>query len=410
MKKLLLLCVLGFWAGVTTTQAQTAEQPVGFKILFGAQSYNGDLGNEVLEFAEEDYVYGLGLAYYVNRYLDLSLEARWMKLDRINGPDEVEFQRRNTFFETNLFNVNLLARFKPFVSRLNPYIAAGVGTGIYQDASNVRKDDSYVLLSIPFGVGVNYQLKENIMLNIQTIYNRTFNDKIDNYPLTASEAAPGISVPRPNFDDKDHDDYFTLTLGVIYNFGGEMFGEDHKADRLYEQSMDNLQTAEALNRESLETLQKAQALNDETLAALEALQEDRGMSDEQMNAMRAEFVRILNNIQFEYDEATIIDPAIDELESLAMVMKEYKNLDILIEAYADERGSVGYNEELANRRAQSVKDFLASRGVNPARITTSIYGESQALMEGSSPTAYAQNRAVQITLSYDGDYFESSKL
>lgn len=403
MKKLIpIILIFLFFIGINNVQAQTAEQPLGFKVLYGTQGYDGDLGNEMGRFSSDDHLYGVGLSAYLNSYFDLSLDVRWMLLDVDNGPDDPYFERRNSSFETDNLNLNLMARWKPLASRtqLDPYATAGLGFNFLQDRSSARQDDSQFAFSIPFGVGVNYKLKEQITLNVQATYNRTFSDDIDNYPLAAGEAAADVD-PRPDFDGKDHDDFFTTSVGVVFNFGGGESMSDE--ERLLKQSMDNLEAAEGSSDEASETLRQAQQLNDETLAALDELRDAIDQMPEESDNLRAEMVRIVNNVQFEFDKSTIIEPAHDELNSLAAIMQEYKGLGIDIAARADERGTESYNEELSMRRAQAVKDYLVNQGVDASRISTSALGESDPLMSGSSETAHSQNRSVQLTLSYKAE-------
>lgn len=402
MKKLIsTICIL-LLAGVYTIQAQTAEQPFGFKMFFGSQAYDGDLGNEITQYSDSDHTYGLGLSYYVNKYFDLSLEIKWMTLDKINPLNDTVFRKRGTSFSSENLNLNLLARFKPIETRLNPYIAAGLGLNFIEDVANARRDDSYTAFSIPFGLGVNYKLIDHIMVNVQALYNRTFTDKIDNYPLKSSEAASGVTA-RTDFDGKDHDDYFTLSAGIILTFGGEYKEDPDYLGELYKQSMKNLEAAENASDEAAATLDQAQQLNDETLAALDALREAIDQMPEQTEALKVELVRVVNNIQFEYDKAEIIEPAYEELNSLAAILQVYPGLSVDIAARADERGSNAYNDKLSMRRAQSVKDYLIGQGVSASRLKVVALGETDPLMDGNSPTAYAQNRSVQLTLHYTGN-------
>ncbi|MCW9708613.1 OmpA family protein [Fodinibius salsisoli] len=405
MKKMIpVVLALLFVTGIQSVQAQTAEQPLGFKVLFGTQGYDGDLGNELTDFASYDHLYGVGFAAYLNSYFDLSLDARLMTFDVENGPDDAYFERRNSLFETDNLNFNLMLRLKPWAgrSRLDPYAAAGLGFNFLQDNSGVRNDESQFAFGIPLGIGVNYKINETILLNVQGTYNRTFSDDIDNYPLAAGEAAPTLSDEEVNahidFDGKDHDDFFTTSIGLVFNFGGGETMDDD--ERLLRQSLENLEAAEGSSNEAAKTLRQAQKLNDETLAALDELRDAIDQMPEESENLKAEMVRIVNNIQFEFDKDEIISPAYDELNSLAAIIQEYKGLSIDIAARADDRGTQSYNDELSMRRAQAVKDYLINQGVDASRITTSALGETDPLMQGRSQTAHAQNRSVQLTLSY----------
>lgn len=402
MKKLIplsLMCL--FLIGVGTSQAQTAEQPYNFSVDFGMHSYNGDLGNELLEFSESDFTYGIGLAAYLNPMFDVSLKAKLMKLDRTNGPNDAKVSQRNTSFSTDNLNLNLMLRWKMLGSEtdLNPYLTAGVGANFLQYQSGIREEENDIYMGVPFGAGFNFEVNDNLVLNFEAIYNRTFEDGIDSYPVPSDEAVFDASATS-DIDGVDHDDFMTTTIGVTWNFGGE--DQMSMEERLLRQSMENLEAAQGTNEEASATLDQAQQLNDETLAALEELRNAIDQMPEESEDLKAEMVRIVNNVQFAFDKSEIIEPAHDELNSLANILQTYPKLTIDIAARADERGSEDYNEKLSQRRAEAVRDYLVEQGVDASRISTRALGENDPLMSGNSATAYAQNRSVQLTLSYEG--------
>lgn len=68
------------------------------------------------------------------------------------------------------------------------------------------------------------------------------------------------------------------------------------------------------------------------------------------------------------------------------------NARVTLEGHADERGTREYNLALGERRANSVKNFLANQGIDVARLTTISYGKERPAVEGSDEAAWAQNR------------------
>ncbi len=435
MKKLIplsLACLL--LLSVSNLQAQTVENPWAFTFRTGFSSYNGDLGNSMLELTNEgesggkNMMYGIGLAYYISDGFDVAFNLSIVSLEKENSLVDPVFAQRGTYFASNIVNLNVLLRWKflnTFMegreSEINPYLTAGLGAGFKHFGNGGRKpgccnsqgnpiprnnatpeNPSEFVFSIPFGIGLNYEVTDDILFNIQAIYNRSFSDGIDGFPNSEEKD----NIPQPSIDNADHDDWLTTTVGLSFTFGGAESDDLTMEERLLRQSMENMEAAEETLDEANETLNQAQQLNEETLEALEELQNNTGLSDRQMEELRGKFVRIVNNIQFAFDESYIIEPAYDELESLVGVMEAYENLEIHLEAYADRRGSVEYNMDLASRRAESVRDFLVDRGIDPDRITTEIYGETKEVIDVENPdtdlpTIWAQNRAVQITLSYD---------
>jgi outer membrane protein OmpA-like peptidoglycan-associated protein len=408
MKKIIplsLMCLL--LIGIGQARAQTADQPWGFRAAFGVNHYKGDLGNTMLEFNSSDMFWGIGLAYYISPHLGLALNANDFTLQKANGPNDRTFKKRDTHFKTSDFNLGLMLRVKPFVTRLNPYIAFGLGGNFMHNLDNQQNQDSHFVFSIPFGIGVNYEITPHFSLNAQMIYNRTFTDDIiDSYPLAAGKAVDGQA--NKNLDHTGHDDFMLSTIGIVFNFGGGKNHEMSMQEKLLRQSMKNLKAAQNASDMSANNLQQAQQLNAETLAALDSLRKARNMSEQQLDQLKSDLSHIVSNIQFGFDKSDIIDPSKKQLNSLADILNDFPDLSVTIGAHADKRGSQSYNQKLSQRRAQSVKEYLTSHGVNSSRITTHAYGKDKPLMSGNTPTAYAQNRAVQLTLHYNGNMNNNS--
>ena len=73
-------------------------------------------------------------------------------------------------------------------------------------------------------------------------------------------------------------------------------------------------------------------------------------------------------------------------------MNSTPGFQIIIEGHCDERGTREYNLALGERRANSVKEFLVSLGVEPGRITTISYGKERPAADGSTSESWAENR------------------
>ncbi len=87
------------------------------------------------------------------------------------------------------------------------------------------------------------------------------------------------------------------------------------------------------------------------------------------------------------------------LQSQAAWLQQNPSVRVTIEGHADERGTRDYNIALGERRANAAKNYLASLGIDPGRITTVSYGKERPAALGSDEAAWAQNRrAVTVTL------------
>ncbi len=104
----------------------------------------------------------------------------------------------------------------------------------------------------------------------------------------------------------------------------------------------------------------------------------------------------LGSIFFEYDQARLTDSARKQLQSNADWIKGNAGTTVQIEGHTDERGSVEYNLSLGERRAKSVKAYLASLGIDGKRMTIISYGEEKPLEAGDNESAYSKNRRANF--------------
>jgi outer membrane protein OmpA-like peptidoglycan-associated protein len=85
----------------------------------------------------------------------------------------------------------------------------------------------------------------------------------------------------------------------------------------------------------------------------------------------------LKSVHFGFDRATLRPSEVRIVKSDARWLKANAPYEVVVEAYADERGSKPYNTWLARRRAMAVKNQLVAQGVSPDRIAIVSYGEAR---------------------------------
>jgi peptidoglycan-associated lipoprotein len=110
-------------------------------------------------------------------------------------------------------------------------------------------------------------------------------------------------------------------------------------------------------------------------------------------------VNVGDRVYFDTDQSSLRADAQGVLAAQAAWLNRYPNVKIRIEGNADERGTREYNFALGARRAESVSEFLISKGVAPARISTISYGKENPLNPGSDEDAWAQNRNAHTSLT-----------
>jgi len=105
-------------------------------------------------------------------------------------------------------------------------------------------------------------------------------------------------------------------------------------------------------------------------------------------------------ITFAYNRADVQSQYFGTLNQIASVLAEFPSTAIDIYGHTDSTGSDSYNQSLSERRAQSVANYLASRGVNRVRMATQGFGESQLLVNPERSEADRQaNRRVEIRIA-----------
>lgn len=103
-------------------------------------------------------------------------------------------------------------------------------------------------------------------------------------------------------------------------------------------------------------------------------------------------INVGDRVYFDLDSYQVRTDAYPVLDGQAGWLQRYPAVRVRIEGNADERGTREYNLALGSRRANSVRDYLTSRGVSAGRIETVSYGKERPIDPGTSEEAYQRNR------------------
>jgi len=101
-------------------------------------------------------------------------------------------------------------------------------------------------------------------------------------------------------------------------------------------------------------------------------------------------------VYFAFDSSAIDDESRAIVEAHAKYLAGHKNIKVVFEGHADERGSREYNLALGERRAQAVQRMTKLLGVGADRIKVVSYGEEKPVASGHDEASWAQNRRVEI--------------
>ena len=109
-------------------------------------------------------------------------------------------------------------------------------------------------------------------------------------------------------------------------------------------------------------------------------------------------VNVGDRVFFESDSTDLTPQAVATLDKQAQWLGRYPRYTILLEGHADERGTREYNFSLGARRAQTVRDYLASRGIDGSRVRTVSYGKERPVAVCNDISCWSQNRRAVTVL------------
>jgi peptidoglycan-associated lipoprotein len=109
-------------------------------------------------------------------------------------------------------------------------------------------------------------------------------------------------------------------------------------------------------------------------------------------------VNVGDRVFFDTDSSELSDQARATLDKQAQWLNNYNRYAFTIEGHADERGTREYNIALGARRAETVREYLVSRGVSGQRMRTISYGKERPVAVCNDISCWSQNRRAVTVL------------
>ncbi|MCD0420102.1 peptidoglycan-associated lipoprotein Pal [Rubrivivax sp. JA1024] len=110
-------------------------------------------------------------------------------------------------------------------------------------------------------------------------------------------------------------------------------------------------------------------------------------------------VNVGDRVFFESDQSDLSPQAVATLDKQVQWLQTYSRYTFTIEGHADERGTREYNIALGARRAQSVRNYLVSRGIDAQRMRTISYGKERPVAVCNDISCWSQNRRAVTVLN-----------
>lgn len=108
--------------------------------------------------------------------------------------------------------------------------------------------------------------------------------------------------------------------------------------------------------------------------------------------------RVLRTVYFDFDKYDLREDARTTLAGNADWLKANARWRLLIEGHCDERGTNEYNMALGDKRANAVRQYLVSTGIDASRLRTISYGEERPADPGHAEEAWSKNRRAEFVI------------
>jgi outer membrane protein OmpA-like peptidoglycan-associated protein len=115
--------------------------------------------------------------------------------------------------------------------------------------------------------------------------------------------------------------------------------------------------------------------------------------------IEAKKIVIDQKIHFDFDKSVIKKESYGILDDVASILKSHPQIKkVRVEGHTDSIGSDAYNQKLSERRANSVRDYLISKGIDGSRLEAVGYGESRPIADNKTAEGRAQNRRTEFNV------------
>jgi outer membrane protein OmpA-like peptidoglycan-associated protein len=135
---------------------------------------------------------------------------------------------------------------------------------------------------------------------------------------------------------------------------------------------------------------------DDSLAAADVAMTNLGENPDPRDVARALSIQVIN---FQVDEAVIPEVNKALLDRAAEIINNVPDMKLMIVGHTDSQASDTYNMELSQERAESVKAYLVSKGVDASKLATKGMGESEPIADNSTEQGRFRNRRIEFMVN-----------
>jgi OOP family OmpA-OmpF porin len=354
MKYSKLVAALAAAGMITASGSVTAFEDQPFHVTGAVGSYYTDNDRNL---RTDDIWWSLGVGYFFNDNLSLDLEY-----DRFVGTwkDYQDFVPGATYDKWSLRNIGLMGRFYWTDWKVRPFLAAGVGDLSH---GNVSSEDNSMSLS--FGGGFAGKFSKHLSGRVQLLWRKDRDN--DTY------------AQYSNFNDT------ILSFGMSYDFGGSEPPPPPPPEPKAEPAPPPPPPNPDLD-------------GDGVLNQHDKCPNTRPGAVVDLDGCEVEVVIELEGVHFDFDSAKLKPEAMTILDDAAALLMKHERVVVEVGGHTDSTGPESYNQGLSERRANSVQDYLVSKGVRASRLSAKGYGEAMPVASNDTREGRAMNRRVELVV------------
>ncbi|PYX08474.1 MAG: flagellar motor protein MotB [Acidobacteria bacterium] len=189
-----------------------------------------------------------------------------------------------------------------------------------------------------------------------------------------------------------------------------------ESDLAAQKAAQEKQEAQAAQAAALAQQQALQAENEKARSQAEESERGRQKAESEKAEMRARLLQQLNavlvtrdtargliatmpDVLFETNQYALRPAARESLAKVAGILLAYPDLRLEVDGHTDSVGSDAYNQQLSEKRAASVRDYLAQQRIPIASVTVQGFGKTQPVASNATASGRQQNRRVELVVS-----------
>ncbi len=324
--------------------------------------------NQAYKYTETNYGGFISIQRNYSEHIGIRLKPQYFSLKGEVGKTEVTANSVGG-------NLDLLYYLVP-CEPLSPYLNIGFGFlySMFDNQTPATLPTSNADWQMNLGFGAEYRLGENWKLSMEIDYHTVSN--------ASQFGVKGVNAPGLLGTPKDA--YMDFDLGFLYYFG---YGDKSNLCQLYEGLNANIDYSK------IEEIVKKYATEP---ADVDYNRIEEIVKKHKSVAAMGEQNWVLIGVNFDFNKSSLRQESFPILYHAAEILLTHPDVNVEIQGHTDNVGSDSYNQKLSLARANSVKDFLVSKGVAASRITTVGMGEGKPISDNKTTDGRMLNRRIEF--------------